>query len=325
MIKYFFTVFILICFYLSAEDRFVNPLKDICWGCLFPLKIAGMDSEDVKDNGFDFSKTVCFCYGQPPRPGIPLSFWEPTKLIDVTKEAYKLVGLGGVKIGNATLKNRGFVGGHLAKTSFSHVHIYDYPILTLLGILTDFACIEKGSLDLQYFSELDIAWYDTSLANILNPEVTLFANPLAQAACAADCITSSTKYPINQLFWCAGCHGSLYPLMGFVGSHVGPIQEALLLSQRALAKMHRTGLMKGFKDGDYCGRSYMPIWKKSNYKAQIALPIAKTQGECPYLGGTEVLWGAGKWYPGAEDFTFILWTKKQCCLDAAKFAIEGLK
>lgn len=310
---------------LFAEgEKFINPLTDICWECVFPMTVASVKISKGHKDFQSHSETFCYCHGVPPKPGIPLTFWEPTKMIDVTKEAYKLVGLGGISIDKATIKNRGNLGraGAGAHTSFAHVHIYDYPVFALLGILTDFACIEDSEFDISFFSELDPSWYDDSLANILNAETALFANPLAQVACIADCTSSSISKPLDDLFWCAGCHGSLYPFSGTVGAHVGDIQASLLLMQRGIAKMHRSGFIKGYKEGNYCERSYMPIWKKTQYKTQIVYPSPQTEGECPSLGGTEVIWGSGKSYPyKGEEFVYLLWTKKQCCLDASRTAV----
>ncbi len=319
---------------VHSQDTFINPVTDICWECVFPMKILGQEvepnlntiSKPPKLKNIKGTDLFCYCHGVPPKPGIPISFWEPSKMVDVTKQAYKLVGLGGISIGQSTIKNRGTLGSSRmgSRKSFSHVHIYDYPVLALLDILTDFACIETGTLDMQYFSELDYTWYDDSLANIINPEVALFANPLAQAACVADCAGSSINQPLDKLFWCAGCQGSLYPFSGHVGSFRGLIQESLLLTQRALAKMHRTGMITGYESGNYCERSYMPIWKKSLYKIQMARPVANTSDGCTTLGGTEVIWGAGKAYPKeGEEFVYILWTKKQCCLDAIKIGASA--
>lgn len=309
-------------FSLCAEGgKIVNPLTDICWECVFPMTVAGVNVTPGYKDFKNHNDIICHCK-KPPKPGIPLTFWEPNKLVDVTKEAYKLVGLGGISLGSASIKNRGNLSktGAGSKTSFAHVHIYDYPVFEILGLLTDFACIENnGAIDLCFFSELDYTWYDDSLANLMNAEVGLFSNPLAQVACVADCLSSSISKPLDKLFWCAGCHGSLYPFSGTVGAHVGDIQASLLLMQRGVAKMHREGFIGGYKEGDYCSTSYMPIWKKSAYKSQIVYPVPQTTGDCPSLGGTEVIWGAGKSYPyKGEEFVYVLWTKKQCCLDISK-------
>lgn len=330
LLRKIFIIFSFICAFVNAsEGSFINPLTDICWECVFPMTVSGAKITPGYKDFENHKNLFCYCRGTPPKAGIPVTFWEPAKMIDITKEAYKLIGLGGVSIGHSSIKNRGVVSktGGGAKTSFSHLHIYDYPVLALLEMFTDFGCIADADFDLSYFSELDPSWYDDSLANILNPEVALFASPLAQAACIADCTSSTFSKPIDKLFWCAGCHGSLYPFSGTVGAHIGDIQAGLLLVQKGIAKLHRSGFIKGFEKGNYCAQSYMPIWKKSSYKIQIAHPSPQTKGECPSLGGTEIKWGAGKSVPyKGEDFVYILWKKNQCCLDGVQLIInEGMQ
>ena len=90
------------------------------------------------------------------------------------------------------------------------------------------AAWRAGGIDIAWASELDPAWLDDELSFLLNPEAALFANLPAQAACAADCTTSSAGLPLDALFWCAGCQGGMYPLTGNVAAHVGGVQASLL-------------------------------------------------------------------------------------------------
>jgi conjugal transfer pilus assembly protein TraU len=133
-------------------------------------------------------------------------------LVDVTRHAYKLVGMGGMTVGPDLIKNRGYVGNvdESTQASFYHVHWYAYPIFSLLGLFTDFTCIDRGALDIAYMSELDPMWNDDQWSLVINGEAAFFANPMAQVACLADCAASSAGKPIDSLFWCAGCEGSLY-------------------------------------------------------------------------------------------------------------------
>lgn len=303
-------------------DTMVNPLTDVCWECLFPITVSGVNLTHGKEDFTTYNTRVCVCPGVPPKVGIPITFWEPLKMIDVTRHAYKLIGLGGISVGQENIKNRGCVGmieESGSMTSFYHVHLYDYPLLSLLGIFTDFTCAEKGELNAAYMSEFDPMWNDDSLAAIFNAEAGLFANPLAQLACIGDCAQSSFSQPSDKLFWCAGCEGSLYPFSGFIAHHVGGIQASSLIVQRIIAKQHRMGLMKGYENDDFCEPRYMPIVKKSLYKTQLVHPIPQTSGPCHALGKSDMMWGAGKSYPrGGEDFVYLIWIKKQCCLDAVK-------
>lgn len=321
-----------ICFLFSVqgvlradEGRFVSPFRDVCWDCLFPITISGAN---VTPGHKDFGSShdlICECPGLPPKVGIPLTFWEPTYLVDVTRHAYKLIGVNGVSLGREGPQNRGSVGitsGGPSRHSFYHVHLYHWPVLDFLGVLTDFPCLSKGDLDLVYMSELDPMWNDEVLNHILNPEAAFFATPEAQAACIADCTQSSSNNPSDTLFWCGGCQGSLYPFTGTVAHHVGAIQASSLLVQRVLAKLHRSYMLKGFEKGNYCEALPVPLLKKRMYKMQMAHPIPQRKGPCHALGKTDALWGGGKSFPKeGEDFVYLLWTKKQCCLDAVKPSI----
>ena len=306
----------------ASEGTWLNPVTDVCWECLFPMTVSGAQ---VTPNHKDFStqtNTVCTCAGTPPKVGVPLTFWEPNYLVDVTKHAYKLIGLGGLSLGNETVKNRGSIGivaDGPSQNSFYHVHWYTYPIFSLLGLFTDFSCIGKSGLDMAYISELDPLWNDDQWSLLINSEAGFFANPIAQASCIADCAASSIGKPQDMLFWCGGCEGSLYPFTGNVSHHTGAVQASSLLVQRVIAKLHRSMVLKGYEKNEYCEAKLIPIFKKSLYKTQMIYPVTQTEGPCHALGASDVIWGAGKSYPvKGEDFVYLIWSKKQCCLDAVK-------
>lgn len=300
----------------------VNPITDVCWECLFPITLSGINVLPGTQDLSHYNTRTCACAGTPPKIGIPLTFWEPMRMVDVTRHAYKLIGLGGMSVGKESVKNRGSVGENVesgSMTSFYHVHWYEYPILSLLGTFTDFECIDKGGLDCAYMSEFDPLWNYDQLSAILNPEASLFSNPLAQLACIGDCAKASFSTPSDALFWCAGCEGSLYPFTGHVAHHIGGIQASSLLVHRTIARLHRVGAVKGYEQNDFCEPRIMPIIKKSLYKTQLVRPIPQTSGPCHALGKSDLLWGAGKSYPTeGEDFVYLVWIKKQCCLDAVK-------
>jgi conjugal transfer pilus assembly protein TraU len=312
----------------ASEGKFINPITDVCWECLFPITISGVNVTPDSKDYVDYNQVACVCPGLPPKIGVPLTFWEPTRLVDVTRNAYKLVGLGGISVGSSNIKNRGSIGitngDDPSKSSFYHVHWYAYPILYFLEVLTDFVCMEKGDLDVAYMTELDPTWGDDHLSLILNAEASIFGNPIAQLACIADCTIATARKPRDELFWCAGCEGSLYPFTGSVAHHVGAVQASHLLVHRMIAKLHRSLFLKGFNNDEFCEAQYMPIIKKTMYKTQLTYPIAQTSGPCNPLGSSEVLWGAGKSFPiKGEEFVYLVWTKKQCCLDALVPATGG--
>ena len=303
----------------ADEGKLINPITDICWNCVFPIHVAGVNTTPGHHDQVRYKDRLCFCAGIPPKAGIPLAFWEPTHLIDVTRIPYKLLGFGGISVGKAGIRKHGAVSnvGDSGRTSFYNVHYYTWPFLNWMGILTGFPCLDKSPLEIAYLSELDPFWDDDEWSAVVNPEGLLFANPLAQLSCASDCISASVGSPMDELFWCAGCSGSLYPFTGNVPHHVGAIQASFLLVQRLLAKIHSLGLGKGFKEGNFCEKNLFPRIKKSLYKTQLAYPVAATKAPCPPLGQNDLHWGSGKTFPyKGEDFVYVIWTKKHCCLDA---------
>ena len=303
---------------IGCSGRMVNPVTDVCWKCLLPITIAGAkivgssmpDTNSPRD-------ILCACPrpGIPvPVPGIPIGFWEPVRLSDVTKSPMCMVSLGGIQLGSSP--KRGY-RDDIEGSSFYHVHWYIYPVLYWLEILLDFACMEKMGVDVAYLTEYDPFWGDDAKSTILNPEAILFGNPIAQSACVADCLTSSAKLPVDQMFWCAGCQGSIYPFTGTAASFNGGVGTSQLMVSKFMAKLHRELMLWGYygKKG-LCGRYPMPIIKKSQYRLQMTYPIPETSS-CKRIGQTEVIWQAGREFPvKGEDWGYLIWRKRDCCLGA---------
>jgi conjugal transfer pilus assembly protein TraU len=321
------TIFLIfLSFSLAANSncvgKFVNPITDICWSCLFPITIGGLRVSSAGEDTENPRDLLCRCPMRIPpyiRIGIPVSFWEPVRLVDVTRTPYCLVSLGGISLMDRGIQGRGGVGnnsGNRMRHSFYHVHWYIYPLIYWLELLTDFICLETAAFDVAYMTELDPLWNDDETAFILNPEAVLFGNPIAQAACAADCLTASAGFPLDFLFWCGGCQGSLYPYTGTITAHVGGVQGSLLAAQRMIAKLHREGLLWGYIGVDgLCDKYPMPIIRKTQYKTQMVYPIPSTSNGCHPLGRSETLWATGKEYPyQGEDFGYLIWRKRNCCL-----------
>lgn len=312
----------------ACSGRFVNPINDICWNCLFPLsigptRVSGGNREDTPNP----RHIPCLCPRPPlliPVPGIPVGFWEPARLVDVTRVPFCMVSLGGMKLGSSTVGYgvHGYGGESRAQNSFYQVHWYVYPVLYWLELIVDFLCLEQQSFDVAYITELDPLWNADELAFILNPEAILFGNPIAQAACAADCTAATSKFPLNSLFWCGGCQGSLYPFTGNTAAHNGGVQASLLMVQRMIAKLHRELLLwgtSGTTNGEICQKYPMPLIKKTQYKTQMTYPRPTTRGPlaCNPLGRSEVIWGAGREFPyKGEDFGYLIWRKRNCCICA---------
>lgn len=305
----------------SCKGKFANPITDICWSCMFPLRIGGvtlssLDQEDTANPG----GVACAC-GNPPKVGIKVSFWEPLRRVDVSRQPFCMVSLGGIKMDpgfDAPAHGRSTRDAQ-DTSSFYQVHWYVDPIIFYLQAVLDNSCLENTGFDVAYLTELDPLWHDDELTRILNPDAYLFGNLPARAACAADCVTATAGFPNNIFFWCAGCQGSLYPMNGNVQAHVGGVQASSLEVTRIIAKMHREMLMwSASGDSGLCGYYPQPIMDKTGYKYHMLYPIPQTQkiaGKCCQpLGRSTILWGSGREFPvEGEDFAYQIFRKRNCC------------
>jgi conjugal transfer pilus assembly protein TraU len=309
----------------TCTGKFPNPITDICWTCILPISIGAARIGNIggQEDIANPSNPVCSC-GVNPSIGLSIGFWEPARHVEVVRKPFCLASLGGVSLdpGIAAPEHArvtradgtGDVG------SFYQAHFYANPVLYWLEVLGDFPCLEKGSFDLAYLTEVDPLWNDDELTLILNPEAVLFANPVAVAACAADCVAASAGFGIKELFWCSGCQGSTYPFDGHVPYHMGGVRTAALLAQRLTAKMHRQLIAWGHHGAAaLCGPYFLPVMDKTAYKTQLTFPVPNTVKEfgrcCQPFGRTTITWGAGKEFPvGGEDFAFMLFRKRNCCV-----------
>lgn len=308
----------------KCYGKFINPITDVCWKCLFPLTIAGHKVADPnKDTATPDGYRSFFCQcNDPPRIGIPVGFWEPFRMADVTLKPFCMVNLGGMDLklkvktpaGTVGVKQGGKTG---RKTAFYHVHWYVYPLLVWMNMVTGLVCMTSESFDVAYMTEFDPLWDDDELSIWLNPEAALFGNPLAQIACAGDCAAASLGKSINSLFWCAGCQGGVYPLTGTLGFHNGGVDASTLLVEKMIFKLHRELLLWGsMGQKGACGLYPMPWWRKDQYKLQMTYPRIEKNSKraCNPIGRTTFILGANKEYPiKGEDFGYLIWRRRDCC------------
>lgn len=312
---------------LQAEcvGRFPNIIFDICWECIFPIRVGAEKVTSGDDEKPNNTSIVCLCPKPPlnqPTPGIRISFWEPARMMDVTRHPYCLVNLGGFKLSSSSpLKDRGSVtlteGDGGLKNSFFHVHWYVFPVFYLFELLNDFVCVEKQKFDLAWLTEFDPLWNRDEWALMQNPEALLFGNLIAQGACAADCAKTATGWGFDSLFWCAGCHGSVYPFTGSIPTHITGVQASELAGIKFMAMMHRRGLLRAYLGSrNICGASLCPIIKKSLYRLQMLNPVP-APNFCNGLGKSDFLFPRNfqrEILHNSLNYGYLVWRRHECCL-----------
>ncbi|MBB1584619.1 conjugal transfer pilus assembly protein TraU [Serratia sp. OS31] len=303
----------------ACEGRFVNPITDVCWECIFPLSIGSIAvSSGAQPDTANPGSPIQFCPMPPPifqRIGMAVGYWEPMALTDVTRSPYCMVNMGGFNL------NVGSIGTGTAGQSdkdvpgaFYHVHWYKYPLTYWLSIITSAACLQGGDMDIAYLSELDPTWSDSSLTTILNPEAILFANPIAQGACAADAIASAFNKALDPLFWCAGSQGSMYPFNGYVSNEFSPLQSSVLVSERMAFKLHRQGMVMNSIGADVavCYEYPSPILPKERWRYQM-VNMYPDVAQCHPVGRTVMRWEISHNPPHSrKNFGYLMWRKRNC-------------
>jgi conjugal transfer pilus assembly protein TraU len=305
----------------DAQVFSTKLLTDICWSCVFPIRIAGIDLGGGSRPAGASDQTFCVCQDPLglPEPGITMGFWAPARLIEVVRMPYCSPSLGSVFLRRFTrlLGHRGDGAGTTAG-AYYHYHYFAFPLLVMLDLFLNDPCHSDGyyvDFDLLYLSELDPTWNSDELAFFVNPETALFANPPALAACLVDAGLATAGQPQDSLFWCAGTWGNLYPLTGRIPWGGTPPRDAALIATRATAALHRRGLAWQTMGNDALCRAHIqPVLPKSQYKLQQFYPVAEANGN-HWIGESAYRWGAWRNIPATgEDFVQVLWTWKNCCL-----------
>lgn len=298
-------------------------ITDICWNCLFPIRVAGIpmggSASEIPEGHAD--RVVCACQDNHgvPHPGLVTSYWEPARLVEFQRTPGCSSVLNGMRFPMDQLF-RGHHGGtdyDGGDGSFMHYHYYAFPLLLILDMFVSGQCNADGftDLDLMYLSELDPTWNNAELAFFANPEAAAVANPIAASACIADAVSSTARRPINSMFWCAGAWGTLYPLSGEVTGGDDVIRTSSLLKTRVLAALHRRGLAwQTMGTSAMCNGGHIrPTLPKSQYRFSLLHPIPETR-RAHVIGESTNVWGLGKTIPGiGNDPIYTIWRWQDCC------------
>ena len=257
--------------------------------------------------------------------GVYISFWEPVRVMEVVQKPGCFNFMFGMDMSSVLVDGygtKGYAQNPSDTKSFQHVHYIHAPLLAILEIF-GYADFCKDSLltglDISYMTEVDPIWNNDEWGAIVYAESAAFANPIAQAICPIDCLASSLGYPLNPLFWCAGCWGGLYPFTGNV-LHVGsPITTSSLQMTKLLARLTRYPIPPAMEidtssSTAKCGGHIRLIIKKSQYRINTLHPIAESVS-FHTIGAAPLLWGEWRNIPSTgETHSFVVWRKRNCCL-----------
>ncbi|KZX74402.1 hypothetical protein A3715_15355 [Oleiphilus sp. HI0009] len=331
----------------NAEIFGSKMVKGVCWSCLMPLnvfKVVKIGAGRAPNDAYD-GIPICSCKDQNdvPQLGFPASMWLPTRAYEVVKTPMCSPTLGGNIIGydsaavaaDPSTNSMMDLGGRRASRGYDtskktryHVHGIEFPIATIMGFVTEVRCMHDGWTKFDFTlapTEFIPTWNDEELGLVMNAEAALFGNPMAQLSCGTDCVTGSEGYPIDKMYWCAGCWGLNYPMSGYISDPQNPVVDTSLLSTRYIHLNHRMGQLKdSVGDDAMCNPDNSYTIPKSQYRMNMIYPVNEADGSnpssssgscCHEIGEHVFKWGLGRTVPGTgEDYVYLKYSYRDCCV-----------
>lgn len=301
-----------------------SMVTNVPWNAMYPIKLAGINVSPSGGGAPSGASNKSFCACEDDLgifvPGFTQSMYEPARLIELVREPDCMMTLGGAEMNMTNGRMRGTIGhneqgeGQGSTNAFWHYHYFAYPLLMMLEMIIPNRCGDGYlSMDLLYLSELDPTWNDSELGFFANPESAIFANPISLAACMADAGAAAVGKPMDELYWCAGAWGGLYPLSGSINTKSSIASKTSLLATRSIAALHRRLLARQTMGDDaLCSAPIFPTIPKSQYKMNMMYPVAESS-DTHEIGEPALQWGEWRNIPSKEDAVYMLWRYNDCC------------
>ncbi len=139
-----------------VDAKVIGPkmITDICWSCIFPIRVAGIP---ISGGGGSFPdeavrSPVCVCDDNlgVPMPGITTSMWEPYRLVEFQRMPGCSSVLNGIKFpfDQTFLGTKGNAERDVSDKTFLHYHYYAFPLLIMLDLFVGKECNAGGYLDM---------------------------------------------------------------------------------------------------------------------------------------------------------------------------------
>lgn len=341
MKKYIFAMFLSASLLIAAQDSSGTDSNDYGnnFGDHEGSKAPMIDFMNSADWDLFFDKfaitfEVCTCENGGLSPiGVKATIVEPLIGFSSSNQPMHLVGLG-MELESDILAKRGTSRGKGERGSntsaFRQSNIVTFPILAIIAAaLPDIICFDRNSeITANFLSDVDPVYNSEILSNSVNTAKptsrVFFANPIADMACMADCVSSTAGFPMNSLYFCNGCRGN-------IGTHdtgwtkmLDPIENSEMIALRQLALQHETfrlfktsNASMTFTGGNelpdtMCGDKMFPMLLKSQYYIQLAYGSAKRFGAMRFHYDF-------KSTPLDKDaFFFWIWRQRDFCAGATR-------
>ena len=315
-----------------SKGRFIT---DVCWTCLFPMKIFGIPipvgNRAANRLPASTAAPLCICPGRTfgiPAPGISWELWQPSHTIELVQKPWCSPILFGLNLGGSGMSSaatgialaslRGTAPQGATSTeseAFYNFHWLSFPVNEMIDMLKNEICSPRGGVDMDYlyFTEFDPTWNKELLALYTHPEIKLFTKVYAYAACIADAVAATAYRPIQTTFWCAGAWGMSYPFSGNAVTVGDTVESQFLAATRGIAAMHRRGLAKlTYGNKAICSDRFWFVLPKQQYQLQNMWPWPERK-QARWIGESSFKWGQWRKLPARfEDRVILQWRYQSC-------------
>lgn len=323
----------------------IDPVSTVDWDFFFDNFNIGSYGPGVEKSRDPF----CTCMDADyPDFGFKMNFFEPVAFADVANVPGSWPCLEDDKFEIAKQKKRSVSEIRSASKQtgvYRTAHLITYPVFAVLNVLLDKICAGYGNIQVPFLSEVDPVWSSDFLAISINPELILYSNPIAQAACLTDCTAVSTWEVLDSMFWCEGCWISKQNGSGRPPGRL-EVMEGAALTMRMLYSMAKTGsvLQTEQHNGSQAlfskltnksvpgepsvaklscgvGEYGNPLLVKHSYAIQPAYPVSSSAVK---VGRNVLDWVNFKKVPTYSDRVFTVFRRRYCCFGTIHVFVNSI-
>jgi len=266
---------------------------------------------------------TCFCnshFWNIKVPGLGFTYWEPLAVAEIQREPGCMSTWGGKRILKGYNKLK--AAGNESREDGEHfnrmqVHEYTYPVLAVVGLFEDFACLNPAAFMVTGMTEFNPIWnMGGSWNSAMDPRAILTATAPAQAACAVEAsLLYAGGWHLNFMDWCIGGWGASSVMGGDVNvtnstwHSNGLTYFKYRQMQAAFGNVWTT-----IGPGARCNSFPFPIMDKAQVRYNQIYPWS-LRGKPIRMGDLPVGVSPPETNLPTKDSTgALIWEGKQCCL-----------
>lgn len=308
---------------LTCEGKLFRPEADPDWNNLYPISWGGSKIGAGSQPPWMKMPATCFCnshFWNIKVPGLGFTYWEPLAVAEIQREPGCMSTWGGKRILKGYNKLK--AAGNESREDGEHfnrmqVHEYTYPVLAVVGLFEDFACLNPAAFMVTGMTEFNPIWnMGGSWNSAMDPRAILTATAPAQAACAVEAsLLYAGGWHLNFMDWCIGGWGASSVMGGDVNvtnstwHSNGLTYFKYRQMQAAFGNVWTT-----IGPGARCNSFPFPIMDKAQVRYNQIYPWS-LRGKPIRMGDLPVGVSPPETNLPTKDSTgALIWEGKQCCL-----------